>query len=73
MLAQPPGSTWLPREGEVTPRGPHAAPGEGSPQGTPLTMPRVGSEAVTSPSGSHEEFSQERMGSQVRPSCQASA
>ena len=65
VQAHVPSSTWMPQQGEVTPRGPPAALGEGSPQGTPLTMPRVGSEAVTSPSDSHEDFFHERTGSQV--------
>ena len=68
MQAQVPGSTWMAQPEELTPRGPPAAPGEGSPQGNPLAMPRVGSEAVTSPSDSHEDFCHERMGSQVWPS-----
>ena len=67
--AQLPGSAlWMAQEGEVTPRGPPAALGEGSPHGTPLTMPRVGSEAVTSPSDSHDDFCHERTESQVWPS-----
>ncbi len=68
MQAQVPSSTWMAQQGVVTPRGPPAALGEGSPQGTPLTMPRVGSEAVTSPADSHEDYFHERAGSQVWPS-----
>ncbi|CAL5221006.1 g3122 [Coccomyxa viridis] len=64
QAAQVPSSTWMAQQGVVTPRGPPAALGEGSPQGTPLTMPRVGSEAVTSPADSHEDYFHERAGSQ---------
>lgn len=66
--AQLPGSTlWMAQEGEVSPRGHSPSLGERSPYGTPLTMPRVGSEAVTSPSDSHEDFCHERTESQVWP------
>lgn len=65
MQVQFPGSTWKQQGGEVTPRGLPINPGEVTPDGTPLSMPRVGSEAVTSPCDSHEDHSQDRMGSQV--------
>ena len=65
MQAHTPSSTWMAQPEQLTPRGPPAALGEGSPQGTPRMMPRVGSEAVTSPSDSHEDFCHERTESQV--------